>query len=174
MAQAILALGSNIGDRKANLHEAIRRLGQADLRPARVSSLYETDPVGPAAGPAPFLNMALIATTTLIAREVLDTCLGIERAMGRERTVTGGPRLIDIDLLAWEQVIVRQTDFTLPHPRLHERRFVLEPLAEIAPAWIHPETGLTPGAMLDRLEDPHAVRRLAPEAEDAPTPEKTT
>ncbi len=160
MAQAILALGSNQGDRRAHLVEAVRRLGQADLRPAKSSSLWETEPVGSAAGPGAFLNMVIISTTTLTAREVLDTCLGIERAMGRVRGEPGGPRTIDIDLVAWEQTIVRQPDLVIPHPRMHERRFVLAPLAEIAPAWTHPETGKTAAEMLASVQDPHAVRRL--------------
>jgi 2-amino-4-hydroxy-6-hydroxymethyldihydropteridine diphosphokinase len=160
VAQAWLALGSSTGEREENLREALRRLARADLRPAKLSGVYETSPVGAAAGPGWFLNMVLIATTTLTAREVLETCLGIERAMGRVRDLPGGPRLIDIDVLAWEQAIVKQPDFELPHPRMCGRRFVLEPLAEISPGWTHPESGRTAAGMLAVLEDEATVRRI--------------
>jgi len=163
-----LSLGSNVGDRAAAIAEALSRLRAAGLAIDRVSSLSETQPVGEAAGPGWFLNAAVSGETALGPEPILEICLSVERAMGRERTVAGGPRVIDVDLLMLGDVRVSLPGCEVPHPRMHERRFVLEPLREIEPAAVHPVLGLTVAELLERVDDPHRVRAFAPLAETSP------
>ena len=126
-----LSLGSNLGDRQANLRNATGRLlGLGDV--LEVSSLYETEPVEVTDQPW-FLNCAVAMRTELIPREFLAGILEIERSMGRQRTQPKGPRLIDIDILLFGPAHLNTPTLTIPHPAMAERRFVLEPLAEIAP-----------------------------------------
>ena len=152
---AAVALGSNLesrfGGREANLREAVRRVGELGVVRA-VSSFYDTEPVGYLEQPR-FLNGALVLETELGARELMRELLSIERAMGRERegAVAKGPRVIDLDLLLYGDWVLWAEELTLPHPRIEERRFVLEPLAEIAPEWVHPVSGVTVQMMLERL-----------------------
>jgi 2-amino-4-hydroxy-6-hydroxymethyldihydropteridine diphosphokinase len=154
---AAVALGANLesgfGDRRANLLEAverIRRLGEV----RSVSSFYDTEPVGYLSQPR-FLNGALLLTTELEPAALMRELLRVEQSMGRERVgvVAKGPRVIDLDLLLYGQVAIASEELVLPHPSLQERRFVLEPLAEIAPGLVHPVLGLTVGEMLARLRD---------------------
>jgi len=151
---AAVALGSNLkstfGDREANLREAIRQIGALGKVQA-VSSFYDTEPVGYLDQPT-FLNGALLLRTDLTPQALLAGLLAVERAMGRERLVAKGPRIIDLDLLLYDDVVLVKEDLTLPHPEMHERLFVLGPLAEIAPAIVHPLLGLTARDMLDRLQ----------------------
>jgi 2-amino-4-hydroxy-6-hydroxymethyldihydropteridine diphosphokinase len=158
---AAIALGSNLesrfGDREANLREAVRRIGAlGEVR--AVSSFYDTEPVGYLAQPR-FLNAALVLETELEPVALMRELLGVERAMGRERVgaVAKGPRVIDLDLLLCidrngGDVVMATEDLTLPHPSMAERRFVLEPHAEIAPEWVHPVLGVTVREMLERLD----------------------
>ena len=155
---AAVALGSNLesrfGDLRANLLEAVRRVGElGELR--SVSSFYETEPVGFVAQPR-FLNGALMLETALEPLALMRGLLAVERAMGRERggAVAKGPRVIDLDLLLYDDVVMTTEELTLPHPEMQERRFVLEPLAEIAPGMVHPVLGLTVQKMLKRLLPP--------------------
>jgi 2-amino-4-hydroxy-6-hydroxymethyldihydropteridine diphosphokinase len=157
-----LSLGSNIGDRERSLGEAAGRLREAGLPVDRVSSLWETEPVGEAAGPAWFLNAAVSGDTELDPEQILEICRSVESAMGRERTVAGGPRVIDIDLLMLGEMSVSRPGCVVPHPRMHERRFVLEPLREIAPDAVHPVLGLTVEQLLERVDDPHRTRSRGP------------
>ena len=152
---AAIALGSNLnsefGDREANLEEAVQRIGGlGEVR--AVSSFYDTEPVGFLEQPR-FLNGALVLETELEPVELMRELLGVERAMGRERegAIAKGPRVIDLDLLLYGDVVISTEELTLPHPEMQARRFVLEPLAEIAPEWIHPVLGVTVGTMLERL-----------------------
>ena len=152
---AAIALGSNLnsefGDREANLEEAVQRIGGlGEVR--AVSSFYDTEPVGFLEQPR-FLNGALVLETELEPVELMRELLGVERAMGRERegAIAKGPRVIDLDLLLYGDVVMLTEELTLPHPEMQARRFVLEPLAEIAPEWIHPVLGVTVGTMLERL-----------------------
>ena len=152
---AAIALGSNLnsefGDREANLEEAVQRIGGlGEVR--AVSSFYDTEPVGFLEQPR-FLNGALVLETELEPVELMRELLGVERAMGRERegAIAKGPRVIDLDLLLYGDVVISTEELTLPHPEMQARRFVLEPLAEIAPEWIHPVLGVTVGTMLKRL-----------------------
>lgn len=139
MATAWLSLGANIGDPKAQLAEAIERLGQ----PHRItvvdrSSVFTTKPWGKTDQPD-FANMAVTVETTLAPEALLDACLEVERTMGRERIEVWGPRLIDIDIIAYERLIQATERLTLPHKFAHKREFVLDPLREIDPAtaeWI--------------------------------------
>ncbi len=131
----------------------IRALGEVTA----VSSFYDTEPVGFWQQPR-FLNGALLLETDLEPVALLRELLAVERAMGRERVAlwSKGPRVIDLDLLLyadreWGDVVMATEDLTLPHPAMQERRFVLEPLKEIAPEWVHPLLGLTVGEMLERV-----------------------
>jgi 2-amino-4-hydroxy-6-hydroxymethyldihydropteridine diphosphokinase len=146
-----LALGSNLGDRAANLREAARRLGEA-VRVVKVSSFHETEPVGGPPGQPRFLNAALEIETAFTPIRLLECTHGIEAAMGRKPGPRWGPRLIDVDILLFESTVMESAELTLPHPRMHERRFVLAPLAEIAPLAIHPVLQKTVVEMLEGLE----------------------
>jgi 2-amino-4-hydroxy-6-hydroxymethyldihydropteridine diphosphokinase len=130
--RAFVALGSNLGDRLANLQEAVDRLGKvAGIRVVRTSRVYETDPVGP---PQPdYLNAVVMVETLLSARELLEACLGVEQAMGRERSERWAPRTIDLDVLSYGQEEIDEPGLVVPHPRMHERGFVLVPLLELDP-----------------------------------------
>ena len=160
--KAYLSLGSNLGDRKANIKQAIAALEDGDLRIGRVSSFYETEPVGFKNQPW-YLNIALEIETTLSPQELLERCKGIERSMGRVKPFTDAPRIVDLDILLYGDRIVSIERLNLPHPRLAERNFVLEPLAEIAPALVHPVLGRSIQALLETSTDNSIVRRYGDE-----------
>jgi 2-amino-4-hydroxy-6-hydroxymethyldihydropteridine diphosphokinase len=129
-----LGLGSNVGDREGNIRAAVARLAAwPGVAVERVSSLYETAPVGYTDQPD-FLNAAVRVATTLAPRELLAACLAVERSLGRVRHERWGPRTIDVDILFYDDVALDTEELTLPHPRLAERCFVLVPLAEVAGA----------------------------------------
>jgi len=131
-----LALGTNLGDRSANLHAALAALS-SDVKVIAESKVYETPPWGVENQPA-FLNMAVKCETTLEPESLLKRIKQLEVRLGREQTFHWGPRLIDLDILFYDDLILKTESLTIPHPHLHERAFVLVPLAEIAPDFIHP------------------------------------
>lgn len=151
-SQAAVGLGSNLGDKAAHIRAALERLAEADdLDVVRVSRFYRTAPVG-VTDQDWFVNAAAIVETGRPPRGLLDLLLSIEGEMGRVRRERWGPRIIDLDLLFYDDRVVAEEGLTLPHPRLSRRRFVLRPLTETAPEWRHPETGLTPAQMLGRID----------------------
>jgi 2-amino-4-hydroxy-6-hydroxymethyldihydropteridine diphosphokinase len=154
---AFLGLGSNLGDREANLREAVQRLEAAEIRVLRRSSLYETAPQDLLDQPW-FLNAVVELETSLFPLQLLASIRHIERDMGRRRITPKGPRNIDIDILFYGRTVIATAELEVPHPRMAQRRFVLEPLAEIAPEFRHPLTGKTASEMLAKLE-PQGVRR---------------
>lgn len=166
-----LSLGSNVGDRRANLDSAIERLGELGKVKA-VSSFYETDPVEYTSQPD-FLNCAVELETEKMPKQFLAATHAIEQSLGRRRAgpVTGprikGPRTIDIDILIFGRAVVNTAELTIPHPAMHERRFVLEPLAEIAPELRHPVTKKTVREMLHALPaGGPGVRKTRPNTEE--------
>jgi 2-amino-4-hydroxy-6-hydroxymethyldihydropteridine diphosphokinase len=129
--RAFLGLGSNLGGRLANLEQAVSSLGrEGEVRVVRSSRVYETDPVGGPEQPD-FLNAVIEVETSLDPHELLSRCLSVEREMGRARVERWGPRVIDIDVLTYDDVEVDEPGLTIPHPRMHERGFVLVPLLEL-------------------------------------------
>ncbi len=154
---AYLSLGSNLGDREAHLRDALARL-EANGSIVALSSFYETEPVD-FTDQAWFLNCAVALETAESPEELIAAILSIERQMGRKRIQRKGPRTIDIDLLLFDDAIVDSPALTIPHPAMHERRFVLQPLAEIAPQARHPVRNKTIQELLDALPAGQAVRR---------------
>jgi 2-amino-4-hydroxy-6-hydroxymethyldihydropteridine diphosphokinase len=159
--QAHIGLGSNLGDRAANLARARLLLRRAGAVIVARSSIYRTEPVGEVEQ-GEFLNQVVACRWDGTPGSLLRSCLDIERTMGRVRTVPGGPRRIDLDLLMCGDRRVFGPGIELPHPRLHLRRFVLEPLAEIAPRARHPVLGRSAAAMLTACLDRSRVERIAP------------
>ena len=151
MKVVYLGLGSNLGDRTAALQTALQKLDSPALRLLKVSSVYETEPMG-FRDQGWFLNLCAEFETTLFPRQLLQRTQRTEREMGRRRTVRNGPRIIDIDVLLYGHAVVETSDQRIPHPRYTERRFVLAPLAELKPGLRDPVTGRTVSEMLGALE----------------------
>jgi 2-amino-4-hydroxy-6-hydroxymethyldihydropteridine diphosphokinase len=145
-----VALGSNVGDRRATLNSAIQAL-ELWVRNLRASSFYDTPYVG-AEVQAPVLNAVVVGVTSLDAHALLERLLAIERDFGRTRPYGGAPRTLDLDLILYGDAVLDEPGLVVPHPRFRARRFVLEPLAEIAPDWIDPVSGRTMSALLRELD----------------------
>jgi 2-amino-4-hydroxy-6-hydroxymethyldihydropteridine diphosphokinase len=145
-----VGLGSNVGDREGHLRAGLLAMERGGVSPVAVSSLWETEPVD-GAGPAWFLNMVARVSTALDPEDVLEVLLAAERDRGRERRAQNAPRELDLDLLTLGDLTLATPSLTLPHPRMRSRRFVLAPLAELAPEF---------AGVLSALDDPHEARRI--------------
>jgi 2-amino-4-hydroxy-6-hydroxymethyldihydropteridine diphosphokinase len=157
-----LGLGSNVGNKRSHLRQALGLL-ESECRVEATSTFYSTEPVGYREQNW-FLNCAARVETELGPQELLEIIGGIEAQLGRERTIPNGPRTIDIDILLFDSLVIDSGGLTIPHPRMHERLFVLEPLAEIAAEVVHPVLGLAIGELLGRLPATHRVE-LAPDGD---------
>lgn len=159
MNLAYILTGGNLGDREENLRLARVAIEQKCGRITCTSALYETEAWG-LKNQGPFLNQALELRTALGAKELLDTLLSIELSLGRVRDVKYGPRIIDIDIIFFNQEVIALPGLSVPHPQLHLRRFALEALAEIAPTYIHPVFGKSVEQLLAECTDTLAVNKL--------------
>jgi 2-amino-4-hydroxy-6-hydroxymethyldihydropteridine diphosphokinase len=157
MKTVYLSLGSNVGDRNQHLKRALERLATEDIRIVRMSALYETQPRD-VPDQAWFLNQVVEIETSLLPMQLLGRTQKIERALGRIPTRPKGPRVIDLDILFYADTVVATPGLEIPHPRLPDRRFVLEPLAELAPELRHPQTGHTVREMLAQVGNQRVQR----------------
>jgi 2-amino-4-hydroxy-6-hydroxymethyldihydropteridine diphosphokinase len=160
MNRAYLLTGGNIGDRAANLAKAAALIGLQAGKVVVKSSVYETLAWGITEQPA-FLNQVLCIETGLSASSLLDTVLSIEQQLGRQRLMKYGPRIIDIDILLFNNAVINQPDLSIPHPFLHQRRFALTPLAEIAHEYKHPALNLTIADLLSTCIDTLDVQKYS-------------
>jgi 2-amino-4-hydroxy-6-hydroxymethyldihydropteridine diphosphokinase len=177
--RAFIGIGSNLGDRLANYLEALDRLGKLrQTRIVRQSSIYETEPVGDVIGP--FLNGAVEVETELPAEALMHQLLAVERAMGRKRVrmpkgaarARYKPRIIDLDLLFFNKELIDTPKLQVPHPRLHERRFVLVPMSELAPALIHPRLNASISELLAGLKSTQRVVLMRADLLRPPSPRR--
>lgn len=155
-----LSLGSNLGDRRRHLKEALRLLNERGVGVVRLSSVYRTQPVDLPDQPE-FLNCVCKVRTSLKPLPLLRVCLEVEVRMGRTRGVPKGPRIIDIDILFFDQQILSLPNLEIPHPRLHERAFALRPLYEIEPAFLDPISGSSVRRLLSQCGDRSEVRKTS-------------
>lgn len=169
MTRAYLSLGSNVGDRRGYLLEAIRRLATPEVVIRRLSSVYETEPQDLPDQPW-FLNLVVELDTTLDAHALLEHVRAIEAVLERRRLVPKGPRTLDIDILLYGAMLLDSAELTLPHPRMAARRFVLEPLAELVPELRPPGLGRNVRGLLGELRG-QSVRKLGPLREISPQAE---
>jgi 2-amino-4-hydroxy-6-hydroxymethyldihydropteridine diphosphokinase len=160
MVATFLGLGSNLANRQAYLQKGIHDLEQRGVRIVRTASVYETEPKD-AEGQPWFLNTVVEASTTLSPRGLLDVCLSVENQNQRIRTKPNGARTLDIDILFYGDEVVEEDGLSIPHPRFSDRKFVLVPLAEIAPDFIDPLSGKTITTLLKVSRDDSEVRRIA-------------
>jgi 2-amino-4-hydroxy-6-hydroxymethyldihydropteridine diphosphokinase len=156
MNKVFLLIGGNMGDRLQNLHQAIALLSATCGPVIQQSAVYETAAWGKT-DQAAFLNQALLLTTLLTPQELITTILSVEEQMGRRRMERNGPRVIDIDIIFYNEVVIHEPHLTIPHPQLQNRRFVLVPLQEIAPAFVHPVLHKTIDELLRECKDELAV-----------------
>jgi 2-amino-4-hydroxy-6-hydroxymethyldihydropteridine diphosphokinase len=177
--RAFIGIGTNLGDRLANYLEALERIGKLrQTRIVRQSSIYETEPVGEVVGP--FLNGAVEVETELGAEVLMQQLLAVERAMGRKRVrmpkgtarARYKPRIIDLDLLFFDKELIDTPKLTVPHPRLHERRFVLVPISELAPALIHPRLNVSISELLAGLKSTQRVVLMRADLLRPPSPRR--
>ncbi len=154
--EAYLGFGSNLGDREQNIRCAVELLSQS-VCGIQTSSLYETEPWGYLDQPK-FLNMVCKCLTSLEPAELLSICKGLETLAGREPSFKYGPRVLDVDILAYGDMVVKTGQLAIPHGKLHERAFVLAPLAEIAPQWRHPILNKTAAELLEQVNGTEGVR----------------
>ena len=162
-ARCLIALGSNLGDRLANLQAGLREIADADgVDVVAVSPIYETAPVGGPDGQGPYLNAALAADVAIDAESLLGMLHRIEEGRERSRDVYWGPRTLDLDLLVHGNLVVDTPTLQVPHPRMHERRFVMVPVCDIAPDLVHPTLGRTMRDLLaDLPADPGELTRFS-------------
>lgn len=159
---AFIGIGANLGDPAAQCREALRRVGAAEgIHLLRCSSLYRTAPVGPV-GQGWFINAVAEVRTALAPEKFFGVLKAIEKQMGRTAGPRWGPRLIDLDILLYGQEVVDREELKIPHPEMHRRRFVLEPLCELASYTIHPGFGVSARGLLDRLADTGEVALYIP------------
>ena len=154
---AFIGIGTNVGDRKKHIEQAMRLLeNPPNVKIIKSSALYVTEPIG-YVGQDWFLNCVVEITTTIPPHELLYHCQAIEEQMGRTRTMMWGPRTIDLDILLYNDECIADDALVIPHPNMHKRRFVLVPLVEIAPDIIHPTLNKTVTDLLQNLKDTHKV-----------------
>ncbi|HSW39991.1 MAG TPA: 2-amino-4-hydroxy-6-hydroxymethyldihydropteridine diphosphokinase [Acidobacteriota bacterium] len=160
--RSFISAGSNLGDRKGHLDFGRRRLAEGAVI-KKVSSYFETEPVG-YRNQTWFMNQAIEIVTAFTPRELLALCRRIELDSGRVRTFPNAPRTLDLDILLYGDLLIDENDLIIPHPRIAERRFVLEPFAEIAPDVVHPALGKSIRSLLEACRDTSAVRRIGGES----------
>jgi 2-amino-4-hydroxy-6-hydroxymethyldihydropteridine pyrophosphokinase len=162
---AYVSIGSNLGDRAGNLLLAVRGLLEASFKVCRLSAIYETEPVDVADGHGDFLNMvAELEVTNVTPEQMMARMIRIEYLLGRREKLLKQPRTVDLDLLFYDNLQYHTPFLTLPHPRLHLRKFVLVPMAELAPNFVHPVINRSIQELLDHSEDTSSVRRWHPYA----------